>query len=96
MSVDDQELKKLIRDGILKDFYPEMIDIDPKVERQPSESMLRAFRRRGALRAEEVEALPMERQATYRLDATNDQPFERTVVIITDDNGNAKFILESK
>lgn len=96
MSIDDRELIQRIRDEILAVHFPEMLEVEPKIKTQRSESGLRTLRRRGAVRAEEFEELPKERQVTLQLDASADRPFDRTVVIYTDDAGNPKFILESK
>jgi len=92
-----ETLKKRVRDEVIAVHYPEFLGVEPTVKRGPSESRLRSLRRmRGALGSDEMKAVPLERTLTYHLPESAEQPFDKTVVVVTDDDGRAQFIIESK
>ncbi len=92
-----EELKASVRDTVLAQRFPELSDVEPEIETGPEESRLRALRRqRNFVPEEELKAIPIEHRLIYQLPESENQPFERTVVVVTDDEANPKFIIESK
>jgi hypothetical protein len=95
--MDIEEIKQRIRQEILNAQFPELADIDPQVKSGPAESQLRALRRsRAFLTEDDLRAIPLEHQFTYRRLEDELYPFDKTVVVVTNDEGETDFIIESK
>ncbi|GJD17639.1 hypothetical protein RIVM261_025950 [Rivularia sp. IAM M-261] len=93
-----EEIKKRIREEILTQQFPDLINIDPEIITGHSESRLRHLRRsRGSLVTErEINAIPLEHQFIFKQQESEDQPFDKTIVIVTDNDGELQYIIESK
>ncbi|MCE7979989.1 MAG: hypothetical protein DYG89_02255 [Caldilinea sp. CFX5] len=95
--MENQELEQRIREEIIAKQFPEMLGIAPQIEVGPSESKLRALRRlRGTVSTEEEKSIPQEFTVTYHRPADAQQPFARTIVVVTDDSYQTRYIIESK
>lgn len=92
-----EEIKARIEQEIISQQYPEMTDTSPTIESGPSESRLRALRRSRAILSEsELQSIPVEHKFIYQLQEDGNRPFDKTVVIVTNDDGQAQYIIESK
>jgi hypothetical protein len=95
--MDEKTLKDQIEQTLIKQQFPEFVGVDPVVETGPAESNLRALRRaRAFLTDDEKRNVPVEHKLTYRVPENADQPFDRTVVVITNEAGTPKLVIESK
>jgi hypothetical protein len=95
--MDEKTLKQRVAQTVLTQKFPEMVGIEPVVETGPAESQLRALRRRRAfVTDEDISNVPIEHKLTYHRPETADQPFDRTVVVITDEAGTPQLVIESK
>ena len=95
--MDDHEIKDRIHAEIIAKQFPDLGDVDPVIESGPSESQLRRLRRtRGVLTANEIDAIPLECRVIYQRHANDEYPFDRTVMVVTDDEGTPQVIVESK
>jgi hypothetical protein len=95
--MDDKELAEQIRDTIIAEQFPELLGVEPEIEFGHSESKLRALRRlRGYVTDEDRATIPKEYTLTYFRPADDQQPFDRAIVVVTDEAGNAQYIMESK
>jgi hypothetical protein len=94
----EAELKQHVRDTVISPLYPEMAGVEPHLEMQiRDESQLRALRRRRILvTEEELRDVPLQNHLTYQLHESPDQPFNKTIVVVTGEDGQLQFILESK
>lgn len=95
--MDIEKIKQRIRQEILSAHFPELADIEPQVQSGPAESQLRALRRsRAILTEDDIRAIPVEHQFTYRRLEDEHYPIDKTVVVVTNDEGETDFIIESK
>jgi len=92
-----EDIKDLIEQTIIQKNFPEFANVQPEIQRGPSESKLRALRRTRAMISESyIKQLPVENQLTYRLSEDENNPFDKTLVVVTDDNGEPQYFIESK
>jgi hypothetical protein len=74
-----------------------MLGIEPTVQSGPNERELRALRRtRGFVSEQDRKSIKTEHRFIFSKAAGTDQPFPRTIVVVTDDDATVQFILESK
>jgi hypothetical protein len=95
--MDPGDIKEKIQQEVLGNLYPELSGVEPEVESGPSESQLRALRRRRAVISDgDLQQIPVEHRFIYRVDENDERPFDQTIVVVTDDEGNTQFIIESR
>jgi len=91
------EIKQRVRQEILETQFPELVDIEPNVRSGPAESQLRTLRRsRRMITDDDVKSIPVEHQFIYHLPERDEQPFDKTLVVVTDEEGKTQYIIESK
>jgi hypothetical protein len=95
--MDPDEIKALVKNNIIAQRFPELMGVEPAVESGPSESALRALRRsRREFTAEDVAKIPVEHKVIFQHSEGEGNPYHRTVVVVTDDEANEQFTIESK
>ncbi|MCC5600636.1 hypothetical protein [Nostoc favosum] len=87
------EIKDKVK-AIIGQQFPELANIEPKIESDLSQSQLRAFRRqRSDVHQNEI---PLEHRFIWQIEENEECPFDRTIVVLTDEEGNTQAIIESK
>ncbi len=97
MEQHDKERMVASMKSILADQFPDLPDQELEVREMPAQQPLRQLRRlRGYVAKSEIESLPTEYEIVYRLPTANDQGIEKTIVVVADQQGKPKLIIESK
>jgi len=95
--MNSEDIKDLVEQTIIRNKFPEFANVQPMIQSGPSESKLRALRRtRAVISDTDIKKLPVEHQLTYRLSEDENNPFDKTLVVVTDDNGEPQYFVESK
>jgi hypothetical protein len=95
--MDLEAIKHRVQGEIINNRFPELSGIEPQVESGPAESQLRALRRtRAVVSDSDIKAIPVEVKLIYQLQESAERPFDKTIVVVTNEQGDTQFIIESK
>ncbi|MFL9458127.1 hypothetical protein AB0756_40020 [Tolypothrix campylonemoides VB511288_2] len=95
--MDSETVKNRIQNEIIREQFPEMSNIVPQVEFGPAERQLSTLRRsRDIITETDINSIPKEYKLTYRLRRSEQFPFNKTVIVTTNEQGEPQLIIESK
>jgi hypothetical protein len=95
--MNSEDIKEKLISDFISPSFPELLKVPPRVTSGPSESQLRnLLRSRAVVTPEAVNDLPLEHRFVWQLSTGPDQPFDRTVVVVTNDQGETQYIIENK
>lgn len=94
--MDKEDILKRLRGSLLSTRFPELMELEPVHTCGPAERELRRLRRsRGPLSAAQHDELPVEHRFVYQTELAEDRG-SRTVVVVTDVQGDVKYVIESR
>lgn len=94
--MDKDEIARQIREQLLAQRFPDLMEVSPHHTVGPAERELRRLRRsRGPVSEDQSLHLPTEHRFVYRSDS-GAEGLSRTVVVVTDEQGEIKYVIDSK